>query len=163
MAGEELLSIGQGIESILGNVTALVGSETSGSTVSSLDQLTEGFASSTAEGKSSGESRDRLDISDEAIDKIVSDILSGPDGLASIFAGEQNAGIFNSSVSAQAAGDLSSKITGEIAKLRAERIQTEDKTESLNKTQIETQRIEQDQRTDTRAKQKGLLNKIFGI
>jgi hypothetical protein len=75
-----------------------------------------------------GETRERLEISDEAIDKIIGDVLGGVDGLASIFAGEQNAGIYNSSVANQAAGDLTANIVGEIAKLRAEKVGTVEKT-----------------------------------
>lgn len=128
----------------------LFGSEQSGTSISS------GSSSSQATAEFSGRSTDRLDISDEAIDKIISDILAGPEGLASIFGGEQNSGIFDSSVAAQAAGDLTAKITGEIAKLRAERIQTEDRT------QTQTKDTQQESRTDTKQKKKGLLNKIFG-
>ncbi len=113
-----------------------------------------GNATSESTSNISGENRDRLDISDEAIDKIVSDILSGPDGLASIFGGEQTAGIFNSSVAAEAAGNLTSKITGEIAKLRAERIQTENKTQT--ESSVQTKDVEQ---TD---KKRGLIDQIFG-
>ena len=71
---------------------------------------------------SSGTQTESLEISDEAVDQIIADVLGGADGLASIFSGEQNAGIFNSSVSAQAAGDLSAKLVGEIAKLRAKKV-----------------------------------------
>ncbi len=140
-----------GFTDFLGGVETLFGKEGSTASVGTASSVSEATANI------SGESRDRLDISDEAIDKIVSDILSGPEGLASIFAGEQAAGIFDSSVAAQAAGDLTAKITGEIAKLRAERIQTEDRT------QTQTQTTEQEQRTDTKDKKKGLLNKIFGF
>ena len=128
-----------GFTDLLGGVETLFGSERSGSTTG------------TARSETTGEARDRLEISDEAIDKIVSDILSGPEGLASIFAGEQAAGVFNTSVAAQAAGDLTAKITGEIAKLRAERVRTQ------------TQTTEQEQATQTKEKKKGLLSKIFGF
>ena len=142
MAGE-----GADFKSLIGGIETLFGSETSGSSF--------GTASSETIASLSGEARDRLEISDEAIDKIVSDILSGPEGLASIFAGEQAAGVFNTSVAAQAAGDLTAKITGEIAKLRAERVQTQEQTQ--------TQTVEQEQATQTKQKKKGLLNKIFGF
>lgn len=70
--------------------------------------------------------KERLDISDEAVDKIIADVLGGVGGLAEIFQGEQTAGIFDSSVTAQAAGDLTSKLAGEIAKLRAVKITEEE-------------------------------------
>ena len=66
---------------------------------------------------SSAVQTESLDISQEGVDKITSDLLSGKDGLASIFGGEQSSGIYNSSVAAQEAGNLSANIIGEIAKL----------------------------------------------
>jgi hypothetical protein len=101
-----------------------------------------------------GETRERLEISDEAIGKIIQDVLSGADGLAGIFAGEQNAGIFNSSVANQAAGDLAANITGEIAKLRAEKVGTVDRTTSQ-------QEIQQTQ-SESKNSGGGLLSGIFG-
>ena len=80
---------------------------------------------------SSGTQTESLEISDEAVDQIIADVLGGTDGLASIFSGEQNAGIFNSSVSAQAAGDLSAKLVGEIAKLRAKKVTQTDSEEDI--------------------------------
>lgn len=80
---------------------------------------------SSSSGATTGSTRTRqvesTDIDQEGIDKIIADVLGGADGLAAIFAGEQSAGIFNSSVSAQAAGDLATKLAGEIAKLTAKK------------------------------------------
>ena len=110
-------------------------------------------ASGTAEIRVLGEDRERLEISDEAIDKIIRDVLGGATGLASIFAGEQNAGVFNSSVSAQAAGDLSANIIGEIAKLRAEKVTTTDKAQAQ----------EQRSRSDTSQEDGGLIGAISNL
>jgi hypothetical protein len=85
--------------------------------------------SGTKEGSFNRSKRERLEISDEAVDKIIGDVLGGADGLASIFAGEQNAGVFDSSVAAQAAGDLAANLVGEIAKLKAEKVTEEEGTE----------------------------------
>lgn len=134
----------KGAEILRGTTNTIAGNQTSGSR-------------SEATANISGEARDRLEISDEAINKIVNDILSGPEGLASIFGGEQVAGIFDSSVAAQAAGDLTAKISGEIAKLRAERVQTE------NRTQIQTKTTESESEFLQRTKKKGLLEKLFGF
>ncbi len=123
-------------------------------TTQNVNSQTRGSARSSVEANISGENRDRLDISDEAVDKIVTDILRGPDGLSSIFAGEQNAGVFNSSVANQAAGDLTAKISGEIAKLRAERVQTQEQTQ--------TSATEQEQETKQQTEKEGLLKRIFG-
>lgn len=65
---------------------------------------------------------ERLKLSKEATDKIIQDVLGGAQGLASIFQEEQVAGIFKGSSAALAAGDLASKLVGELAKLTAERV-----------------------------------------
>jgi len=64
-----------------------------------------------------GTQTEQLKLDEEAVQKIIQDVLSGPQGLASIFQGEQTAGIFDSTVAAQAAGDLAANLIGEIAKL----------------------------------------------
>lgn len=98
-----------------------------------------------------GEKRERLDISDEAIDKIMEDLLSkAGSGIKDIFGAEQVAGIFDSTVSAQASGDLVANIVGEIAKLRAERVTTTDETE------------EEKIRGKSRTTELGTSFKIFG-
>ena len=80
---------------------------------------------------------EQLKLDESAIQKIIEDVLSGPEGLANIFAGEQTAGIFSSSVAAQAAGDLAANLVGEIAKLtgvREVREQEDVLTEAERKT-----------------------------
>ena len=61
-----------------------------------------------------------------AITKIIADVLGGPQGLAEIFAGEQTAGIFDSTVAAQASGDITANVIGELAKITGERETTQD-------------------------------------
>jgi hypothetical protein len=70
-----------------------------------------------SESKKEGSRTEQLILEQEAVDKIIADVLGGVGGLAEIFAGEQNVGLFNSSVSAQAAGDLAANLAGEIAKI----------------------------------------------
>lgn len=94
-----------------------------------------------------GSTTERLDISQDAINKIIEDVLGGAEGLAAIFGGEQNAGIFDSSVAAQAAGDLASKLVGEIAQLTAEKTTTQEQ--------------ETTQASKTKTKSKGLLGGLF--
>lgn len=79
-----------------------------------------------------GTQTDFMEIDDEAVKKITDDLLSADGGLASIFAGEQSSGIFNSSVAALEAGDLSANIVGEIAKLRAKKVTKQDGFEETN-------------------------------
>lgn len=66
----------------------------------------------------------QLELDQTAIDKIVQDVLGGGNGLANIFGGEQTAGIFNSSVAAQASGDLAANLVGELAKLTGKTVTT---------------------------------------
>jgi len=79
-----------------------------------------------------GTTTQRLNISQEAVEKIIADVLGGADGLAAIFAGQNASGIFDSSVAAQAAGDLTSKLVGEIAKLTAEQETEIDTTQTVS-------------------------------
>lgn len=69
-----------------------------------------------------------LDISDEAVDKIVADILGSEQGIADIFSKENVAGLYDTTVAAQASGDLVANLAGEIAKLRAVQRETRDLT-----------------------------------
>lgn len=68
----------------------------------------------------------QLDISQEGLDKIVADILGGEQGLAEVFSEENIAGIFDTTVGAQAAGDLITNLAGELAKLTAKEVVTEE-------------------------------------
>jgi len=86
--------------------------------------------------KSSAKRTEKLVLDQDAITKIIADALGGAGGLAEIFAGEQSSGIFNSSVSAQAAGDLTSKIVGELAKLTSVRESTEEGTQESTSEQF---------------------------
>lgn len=84
-----------------------------------------GFKKKRSSGSSESEidrtQTERLQIDEAGIQKIIDDVLGGAGGLADIFAGEQTAGVFDSSVAAQAAGDLAANLVGEIAKLTATR------------------------------------------
>lgn len=71
----------------------------------------------------------QLELTQEGIDKIVADVLGGANGLAAIFAGEQSSGLYNSSVAANEAGDLSAKLVGEIARLTGRQVSTTEEDE----------------------------------
>ena len=86
-----------------------------------------------------GGTTEQLQIDEAGIQKIIQDVLGGADGLASIFSGQQNAGVFSSSVSAQAAGDLATRLAGEIAKLTAKRVTTKEEEEEDRRRQEEVQ------------------------
>lgn len=91
--------------------------------------------------RATGSRTEQLKLDEAAIDKIIQDVLSQAGGLKDIFAGEQTAGLFGSSVSAQAAGDLAAKLAGEIAKLTG-------KTEILTQEDEEQSRIRDSRTTD---------------
>jgi hypothetical protein len=78
--------------------------------------------------ETSGTETRQLELDQLAIEKIIADVLGGPQGLASIFGGEQTAGIFNSSVSAQASGDIVANLVGEIAKLTGKEVVTSEES-----------------------------------
>lgn len=74
-------------------------------------------------------------LSQEAVDKIMYDILSSTDGLAALAGGENGSGGFNSSTKGLLAQDLSVKLAGEIANLTAETVTgTYQKTSTDNQT-----------------------------
>lgn len=85
----------------------------------------------------SGVKTKQLDISKEGMDKIVADMLGSEQGLASIFSKENVAGIYDSSVAAQASGDLMTKVAGELAKLTAKETITDDIVEATTKAGTE--------------------------
>ena len=125
-------------------LAGLVGA--AGGVVDILGDLFGGTVSTTGTGKSAtsrtATQRERLNISQEAINKIIEDVLGGAGGLAEIFAGEQTAGIFDSSVAAEAAGDLATKLAGEIAKLTAEKEITQVAAEETVSEQKQEERDE---------------------
>lgn len=72
----------------------------------------------------------QLQLDQAAIEKLIEDVLGNESGLASIFGGEQTAGIFDSSVAAQASGDLAANLVGELAKLTGKTVTSD--TETVN-------------------------------
>ena len=89
-----------------------------------------GFGSKKSKTSTSGTEKGtisrQLEIEEEGVQKILADILGSEQGLASIFSKENVAGIFDSSVAAQASGDLIANLAGEIAKLQAKDVETRD-------------------------------------
>jgi hypothetical protein len=82
----------------------------------------------------SGTRTEQLQLEPEAIQKIIADVLGGANGLADIFSAEQNAGIFNSSVATDQAGDLVTGLVGELAKLTGKTVGTEDQSQVVDET-----------------------------
>jgi len=80
----------------------------------------------------SGTQTTKKNLDKDAIEYMLNEALGGNQGLSAIFAGEQNAGVYNSTVAAEASGDLITKILGELAALTAEEVvSTEGTTETI--------------------------------
>lgn len=112
-------STGEKIEAVKGIGDLLFG--TSGSESTALDQLILG----------SGITKEYTDISPEAVERILQQVLGGTEGLASIFSQEQVSGLYSSTTAAQASGDLLAQLAGEIAKLTAPKITERTEEEKL--------------------------------
>lgn len=98
------------------NATSDSTATTSGSIVDS--------TSTDAEKATSGTQTSQLEVDKVGIDKLVQDILGGTSGLAEIFSQEGAAGLYKSTVAAQASGDLLGNVAGEIAKLTGKQVVT---------------------------------------
>ena len=68
------------------------------------------------------------EISDEAVNKIVYDIMSSDQGLSQLLSGQNLAGGSNSSTATLQVQDFTTKLVGEIAKLRAADVEKTDGT-----------------------------------
>jgi hypothetical protein len=75
-------------------------------------------------------------ISQEGYDKILYDILSGDQGLAALSSGENTSGGFGSTTKALMAQDLTAKLAGELALLKAENYEFTDQRQDMNKNNI---------------------------
>lgn len=70
-------------------------------------------------------------LSQEALDKIIEDALSSTGGLKEIFSDENASGLYNTTVAREMAGDLLSKIIGEVAAITSTKTtQTDSKTKT---------------------------------
>lgn len=130
---------GASFSDLVGGLTGIFGS--SGS------QSQSGSGTSTSKGTIT----EKLNIDQEGIQKILQDVLGGADGLADIFSAESVSGLYNSTAAVQAAGDLASKLVGEIAKLTAESVTTKDET------------VTSESKSKTKSKDGGLLGGIKGL
>ncbi len=115
---------------------------------------TYGTGTSTSSVDNTGTTTQAYDISEEGVNEIIASVLGGADGLASIFAGEQSSGLYNSSTAAQAAGDLSASLVGEIAQLLATQTTTVDTNQTTNASSTSSEEAAQEE--------EGLLETIFG-
>ena len=91
-----------------------------GFTTTDQEQFTEAYVSGSERGSS------QLKLDPAAIQKIIQDVLGAEDGLASIFAGEQFAGLYNSTSVAQQSTDLVQGLIGELAKITGETVTSND-------------------------------------
>lgn len=85
-----------------------------------------------------GQQIETVDVDEEAINALINNILGGSQGLAEVFSADSAAGIFGSTVAAQASGDLLAKVAGEVAKITATRTITEAGTDVIDTSARET-------------------------
>lgn len=83
-----------------------------------------GLSGSTGSTSTSGTRTTKKNISQEAIDKILYDVFSSDQGLAALANAENASGGYKSSSKTLLAQDLIAKVTGEIANLTAETVET---------------------------------------
>jgi hypothetical protein len=141
----EIAGFGQLFEDAFGNNT---NEKTTGNTSST------GSTKMATTAKSS--SSRSLEIGQDAVNKIISDVLGSATGLKDIFSQENVAGIFNGTTANQLTADLTSRIVGEIAKLLAvEKTTGEEETAGTQETK-ETGTATQSAST----KDKGLVGTI---
>jgi len=143
--GQGASGIGQGASGITSALGDLFGSSSTTNASASAEARDSSVANSNA--------ISQLMISDVGVQQILRDMLASDQGLASIFSEENVAGIFDSSVSAQASGSLLSKLAGEIAKLTAAEVDTTQEFSVVNSRSSE-------QSTATEASE-GLLGGLF--
>lgn len=77
-------------------------------------------------GTKKGTTTKYVDIDKAGLDKIVADVLGSEQGLAQLLSSEGASGLYSSTVSKQASGDLVTKLAGELAKLTAKDVVEED-------------------------------------
>lgn len=118
------------------------------------------FGGGTDESKAFGSSTENrnlktekyLDISDEAIEKILSDLLAGDLGIANIFTKEKVSGLYDSNVAKSQADNFLASVVGELAKLKAKEISTEVGTVSSNESS----------RAETEGEKGGIVGDVIG-
>lgn len=123
-----------GVGSLLGDIFGSKGTE-SGST------------NATGTSNTKAVQTTQLEIGQDAINKIIADVLGSATGMKDIFSQENVAGIFDGSTAQQLAGDLTSKIVGEIAKLLAKEVTATEEDVKTTGTQ----------NTESNVKDKGLV------
>jgi len=98
-----------------------------------------------SEGSVTGTESEQLELNPMAVLGIIQNVLGGSQGLASVFQGEQTAGIYNSTVAAQAAGDLASKLVAEIAQITGKKTKKKDEATGENTQSLSRQQQRQHQ------------------
>jgi hypothetical protein len=101
-------------------------SEAAGSMFKALEPFVPSRSTTTA--ASSGTARTRRELSPEAIEKLIYDVMSSDQGLASLAYGENITGASNTSSKSLMAQDFATKLIGELANITAEQVQEQEQT-----------------------------------
>lgn len=113
MAGAEAVSGMAGMASGLGGVL---------SGIAGVGNMISGFLPSTTTTNFSGQTNkttQRTDFSDEAVTRIINQLLQSSDGLQSLTQGQQSSGLFNSSTNEMLTNDFLARVVGEVGKVTA--------------------------------------------
>lgn len=100
----------------MGFAAMISGDKSSSKTKETSNQATKGTQTS------------QLQLDEEAITRIIQETLGSTAGLASVFSQDNAAGVYNSTGSKQAAGDLVAKLVGELATITGKTVQNVDQT-----------------------------------
>lgn len=143
MSAQALMAGAGGAQGITGALVNIFGKSST----------TRGNVSETGSKAAKGKTTEQLQIDEVGIQKLLQDILGSQQGLASVFTPEKVSGLYGSTVSAQASGNLMANLAGEIAKLTAKKVATtEEEATSTTK-----QKSKQKEGSD------GLLGQIKGL
>jgi hypothetical protein len=102
---------------------------------------------------SSGTTKSKLNIDQAGLDKIVQDILGSEQGLAQLVQGQNTAGLYGSSTNTLMAQQFVTDIAGELAKLTAETVQTNEAQSKTKSKSIGAKTV-----ICTELERQGLLN-----
>jgi hypothetical protein len=155
-----LEEIGNGITALSGASNSIFGSGGSVIGNSTGNRLTQTDNTTVSTGSTKAKGSEQLQLEGAAILQLITDTLGSAGGLADIFAGEQSSGLFNSSVASNEAGDLVSKLVGEIAKITGKTVREEEGEEELTASASETQTIDETLNSESKEEEKGALENI---
>lgn len=146
--GSAAQSGGSGLQSITGALGDIFGRS------SAVKDNTSGSVEEDIKKSGKGKTTEGLQIDEVGIQKLLQDVLGSQQGLASVFSADKVSGLYGSTVSAQASGNLLANLAGEIAKLTAKKVSETEEDVTSSTTQKTAQTSKQETSDD------GLLGQV---